>query len=73
MCTPALRKICEFNFVLFFQIKTVDLSKPSDCLSKFKFNKWLGLILFSGIVAGTLMKKATEGKEIEDTKNKTKL
>lgn len=50
----------------------MDLSKSSDCLSKFKSNKWLGLILFASIVGGTLVKKATDRrKEIEETESKT--
>ncbi|KAL9973843.1 hypothetical protein ACROYT_G020349 [Oculina patagonica] len=58
---------------LTWQIKTVDLSKSPDCLSKFKSNKWLGLILFASIVGGTLVKKATDRrKEIEETESKTK-
>lgn len=57
----------------FFQIKTVDLSSSSDCLSKFKSNKWLGLILFAGIMAGTLVKMTTEKEEMEEAGNKTRL
>lgn len=56
-----------------FQIKTVDLSNSADCLSKFKSNKWLGLILFTGVVAGTVVKKTTEKEETEVAGNKTKL
>jgi len=52
---------------LAWQITAVDLSKSSDCLSKFKSNKWLGLILFASIVGGTLMKKKTDRKETKGT------
>lgn len=58
---------------LAWQIKTVDLSNSADCLSKFKSNKWLGLILFTGVVAGTVVKKTTEKEETEVAGNKTKL
>jgi len=33
------------------------MDNPPDCLAKFKANKWLGLILFAGIVASNLLKK----------------
>jgi len=58
---------------LAWQIKNVDLSKSSDCLSKFKSSKWLGLILFASIVGGTLVKKSTDREETEETQSKTKL
>jgi len=32
----------------------VDLNNPKDCLKKFKSNKWLGLIIFSAVLAGVL-------------------
>jgi len=38
------------------QVATMRMDDPSDCLAKFKANKWLGLILFSGIVASNLLK-----------------
>ena len=41
---------------LAWQVGTVDLSKPKDCLSKFKSNKWLGIVLWMSIVMGTLWK-----------------
>lgn len=58
---------------LAWQIKTLDISKSSVCLSKFKSNQWLGLILFASIVVGTLAKKATDRKEKEGTQRKEKL
>lgn len=64
----------QTDFVkIFFQIKTVNLSNSADCLSKFKSNKWLGLILFAGVVAGTIVKKTTEKEETEEARNKPKL
>jgi len=38
------------------QVATMKMDDPSDCLAKFKANKWLGLILFTGIVTGNLLK-----------------
>ncbi|MFQ5985417.1 MAG: 4-hydroxybenzoate octaprenyltransferase [Alphaproteobacteria bacterium] len=35
-----------------WQVAKVDLDRPEDCLTKFVANKWLGLIVFAGIVAG---------------------
>ncbi len=35
---------------LAWQIGAVDMKAPADCLAKFRANKWLGLILFAGIV-----------------------
>ena len=32
-----------------WQIKTVDLDNREDCMKKFVSNKWVGLIVFSGI------------------------
>ena len=35
---------------LAWQIKAVDMESPADCLAKFRANRWLGLILFAGIL-----------------------
>jgi 4-hydroxybenzoate polyprenyltransferase len=35
---------------LAWQIGAVDLESPADCLAKFRANRWLGLILFAGIL-----------------------
>eukprot|EP00794_Sanderia_malayensis_P020948 gene20948-22998_t len=37
-------------------IKTLDINSREDCLLKFKSNKFIGLILLSGIVIGNLVK-----------------
>lgn len=37
---------------LAWQILAVDIDDPADCLAKFRANRWLGLILFVGILAG---------------------
>ena len=39
---------------LAWQLKTVNLDNPDDCLKKFKSNKWYGGIVFGSIVAGHL-------------------
>ena len=35
---------------LLWQIVMVDMDSPADCLAKFRANRWLGLILFAGIL-----------------------
>ncbi|KAK6101244.1 4-hydroxybenzoate polyprenyl transferase [Brugia pahangi] len=42
---------------LAWQIGTVNINDPKDCWKKFKTNQWLGIILFTGIVAGNLLRK----------------
>ncbi|EDO49607.1 predicted protein [Nematostella vectensis] len=42
---------------LTWQIKTVDLSNDEDCFEKFKSNKWLGLLILTGIIGGGLLKE----------------
>ncbi|XP_013411841.1 4-hydroxybenzoate polyprenyltransferase, mitochondrial-like isoform X1 [Lingula anatina] len=54
---------------LVHQIYTVDLNNPEDCGKKFRSNKWLGAIMFAGVVAGTLLKE----KENKETKCDTKM
>ena len=41
----------------------MDLENPDDCFAKFKSNSRLGLVMFLGIVAGTLLKKPTNKEE----------
>ncbi|XP_063956413.1 4-hydroxybenzoate polyprenyltransferase, mitochondrial-like isoform X2 [Lytechinus pictus] len=48
------------------QIWTVDINKPEDCWNKFYSNKRLGLIIFAGIVAGTLAKANLDSEEKTD-------
>ncbi|XP_030836947.1 4-hydroxybenzoate polyprenyltransferase, mitochondrial [Strongylocentrotus purpuratus] len=48
------------------QIWTVDINKPEDCWNKFHSNKRLGLIIFAGIVAGTLAKALPDSDEMKD-------
>ena len=39
---------------LAWQLQSVNLDDPKDCLEKFKSNGWYGGIVFGGVVAGTL-------------------
>ena len=43
----------------------MDLSEPKDCLSKFKSNKWLGVLVLMSIVMSTLLKRKDE--KVDDT------
>jgi 4-hydroxybenzoate polyprenyltransferase len=39
---------------LAWQIVLVDIDNAADCLKKFRANRWLGWIIFAGILAGRL-------------------
>jgi 4-hydroxybenzoate polyprenyltransferase len=39
---------------LFWQIAIVDIDNPADCLKKFRANRWLGWVVFAGILAGRI-------------------
>ena len=39
---------------LLWQIVLVDIDNPADCLRKFRANRWLGWIVFVGILAGRI-------------------
>ncbi|XP_046394395.1 4-hydroxybenzoate polyprenyltransferase, mitochondrial [Ischnura elegans] len=45
------------------QLLTLDINNPADCSKKFISNQRVGLILFLGIVLGTLLKDETKEKE----------
>ena len=57
--------LSDTTFIFILQIKTVDLSNSADCLSKFKSSKWLGLLLFAGIVGGTVLKESSNSENEE--------
>ncbi len=40
--------------LLAWQIVFVDIDNPADCLKKFRANRWLGWVVFLGILAGRL-------------------
>jgi len=50
---------------LAWQIVTVDLASPSDCMQKFRSNRLLGLGIFSGIVISTLLKSSDMTEEMD--------
>lgn len=37
-----------------WQVATVDINDQPDCLTKFRSNRWMGWLLFAGIIAGQL-------------------
>jgi 4-hydroxybenzoate polyprenyltransferase len=39
---------------LYWQVKTVDIDDPADCLKKFRSNSWLGALVFVGILLGKI-------------------
>lgn len=40
---------------LAWQIKTVDITAPKNCLAKFKSNRDFGLVVLAGIIAGQVI------------------
>ncbi|XP_071452805.1 4-hydroxybenzoate polyprenyltransferase, mitochondrial [Hetaerina americana] len=53
------------------QLLTLDINSPEDCSKKFISNQRVGLILFLGIVLGTLLKEET--KETSNSKSQMKV
>lgn len=53
------------NTSVFLQIYTLNINNPTDCAKKFVSNHRIGMILFSGIVLGNLMKKSLMEEESE--------
>jgi 4-hydroxybenzoate polyprenyltransferase len=51
---PAMLAVAAVALHLTWQILTVHLDDPADCLAKFRSNRWIGWILLAGIVAGRL-------------------
>jgi 4-hydroxybenzoate polyprenyltransferase len=49
---PAMLAVAVVALHLTWQILTVDLDDPADCLAKFRSNRWIGWILLAGIVGG---------------------
>lgn len=47
------------------QIYTLNINNPTDCAKKFVSNHRIGMILFTGIVLGNLMKKSLTEEESE--------
>jgi 4-hydroxybenzoate polyprenyltransferase len=40
---------------LAWQVRTLNIDDPADCLSRFRSNRWTGWILLAGIIAGRLI------------------
>ncbi len=53
---PAMLAVAAVALHLTWQILTVELDDPADCLAKFRSNRWIGWILLVGIVAGQLVR-----------------
>ncbi len=53
---PAMLAVAAAALHLTWQILTVDLDDPADCLAKFRSNRWIGWLLLMGIVAGQLVR-----------------
>ena len=49
---PAMLAVAGVALHLTWQILTVDLDDPADCLAKFRSNRWIGWILLAGIFGG---------------------
>jgi 4-hydroxybenzoate polyprenyltransferase len=52
---PAMLAVAAVALHLTWQILTVDLDDPADCLAKFRSNRWIGWLLLIGIIAGQLL------------------
>jgi 4-hydroxybenzoate polyprenyltransferase len=57
---PAWMAIALAAIHLGWQAAAVDLDMPSDCLAKFRSNRWIGWLLLIGIIAGQIV-GATDG------------
>jgi 4-hydroxybenzoate polyprenyltransferase len=53
---PAMLAVAAVTLHLTWQILTVELDDPADCLAKFRSNRWIGWLLVIGIVAGQLLR-----------------
>ena len=49
---PAMLAVAAVALHLTWQILTVELDDPADCLAKFRSNRWIGWLLLIGIIAG---------------------
>jgi len=52
---PAMLAVGAVALHLTWQIATVDLDDPVDCLAKFHSNRWIGWILLAGIIGGSAL------------------
>lgn len=59
-------------FHLLSQVSTLNINDSEDCWNKFQSNKKIGLLLFCGIVAGTLLKTNEKPAELPSDSEKSK-
>jgi 4-hydroxybenzoate polyprenyltransferase len=52
---PAMLGVAGVASHLGWQLRSVDLDDPADCLAKFRSNRWIGWILLVGILCGQLL------------------
>jgi 4-hydroxybenzoate polyprenyltransferase len=57
---PFYTSIAAIAAHLAHQVYTLDIDNREDCAKKFQSNRWVGLLLFLGIVSGTYMKEQDE-------------
>lgn len=63
---PYYTSVALISMHLARQLVTLNINNPTDCASKFISNTQVGLILFCGIVLGTLFKRNKESKKISN-------
>jgi len=54
---------------LFWQVGTVRIDDPDDCLRKFRANRFVGALIFAGILAANLAKTRTEAECIQQVQD----
>jgi 4-hydroxybenzoate polyprenyltransferase len=52
---PAMLGVAGVALHLAWQVLSVDLDDPAECLAKFRSNRWIGWILLIGILGGQLL------------------
>ncbi|XP_037794591.1 4-hydroxybenzoate polyprenyltransferase, mitochondrial-like [Penaeus monodon] len=60
---PYYSAVAAAAFHVTNQVRTLDINNPGDCGNKFRANRHLGLLLFAGIVGGTLLKSNKENPQ----------
>jgi len=67
MTWPFYLSLAGISGHLAHQVWTLDINNPEDCGEKFRSNRKVGLVLFLGIISGTMLKKGQQ----EDKQLKT--
>merc|ERR1719300_1657988 len=60
MTWPFYLSLAGISGHLAHQVWTLDINNPEDCGEKFRSNRKVGLILFLGIISGTMLKKGQQ-------------